>query len=100
MNEYIVDSSRLLADLADRNVLVFGVPVTLPANGTEISNTGIFVRAKLGDKWGSYDISELTLDSLRMWLRSRGGANEWAENVVCMLLGHALTAPANQGSVA
>jgi len=54
-------------------------------------STGIYVRARLGDKWGSHDIIELSLDSLRVWLRSRGGENEWAENVVCMLLGHEMS---------
>lgn len=51
-------------------------------------DTGIYVRAKLGDKWGSYDIAELDAKSLLAWLRSRGGENRWAENCVGLLLGH------------
>ena len=50
--------------------------------------TGIYVRAKRAQKWDSVDIAELDHASLILWLRSRGGANEWAENVVAVLLGH------------
>lgn len=50
--------------------------------------TGIFIRAKKDNKWGSYDISELTKESLLSWLKSRGGDNKWAENAVGILLGH------------
>ncbi len=50
--------------------------------------TGIYVRAKLDGKFGSYDISQLDAESLLIWLRSRGGENVWAENTVCILLGH------------
>lgn len=50
--------------------------------------TGIYVRAKHDDKWGSYDIAELDKNSLHTFLRSRGGNNIWAENVVAILLGH------------
>lgn len=50
--------------------------------------TGIFVRATLEGRWGSYDIAELDRASLLTWLRSRGGANPWAENVVLAMLGH------------
>lgn len=53
-------------------------------------STGIYVRAQdpATDKWGSFDIAELTHDSLMAWLRSRGGDNPWAENTVATLLGH------------
>ncbi len=54
----------------------------------DIPETGIFVRAKLNDKWGSHDIAHLKPESLLVWLRSRGGENVWAENVVFLLLGH------------
>jgi hypothetical protein len=51
--------------------------------------TGIFVRAMLPDgSWDSVDISHLTAESLLEWLRSRGGKNAWAENVVLTMLGH------------
>lgn len=53
-----------------------------------VTETGIYVRAKHDDKWGSHDIAELDRDSLRAWLRSRGGDNPWAESVVEALLGH------------
>lgn len=51
-------------------------------------DTGIFVRAKNDNCWGSYDIGELDYDSLMVWLKSRGGSNPWAENCVCVMLGH------------
>lgn len=50
--------------------------------------TGIYVRARLDGKWGSHDIVELTKTSLFNWLRSRGGSNQYAEDVVGILLGH------------
>ena len=51
-------------------------------------DTGIYVRAKHGDKWDSFDIAALDAPSLLKWLRSRGGENKWAENCVGILLGH------------
>ncbi|OKH14872.1 hypothetical protein NIES592_08320 [Fischerella major NIES-592] len=51
--------------------------------------TGIPIRAKLRD--GGYeaaDIGVLEKDSLPAFLRSRGGDNIWAENIVGILLGH------------
>lgn len=51
-------------------------------------NTGIYVRATLNGRWGSYDVGDLSASSLFDWLRSRGGKNEWAENVVSILLNH------------
>jgi len=50
--------------------------------------TGIYVRAKVGERWGNADIAELDADSLYRWLRSRGGDNPWAESTVLALLGH------------
>jgi hypothetical protein len=49
-------------------------------------DTGIFVRAKNGEEWGSYDIAELDKASLLQWLQSRGGNNPLAENTVGILL--------------
>ncbi|HSW83498.1 MAG TPA: hypothetical protein VLH12_08490 [Usitatibacter sp.] len=68
--EFIVDESRV---------------------GCEEYSTGIYVRAKRGTRWGSYDIAELAQDSLIAWLRSRGGSNEWAERVVLILLDYEVT---------
>jgi len=51
--------------------------------------TGIYVRAMRDNIPGSYDIATLDRDSLFRWLRSRGGANPWAENIVAALLGQA-----------
>ena len=51
--------------------------------------TGILVKARGPDgNIGNHDIAELTRESLLRWLRSRGGANLWAENVVMQLLAH------------
>lgn len=50
--------------------------------------TGIYIRATLDGKYGSYDIATLTGESLMAFLRSRGGKNEWAENCVLTMLGH------------
>jgi hypothetical protein len=54
------------------------------------SLTGIYVRSRSGvtGRWGSHDIAQLTKPSLQAWLRSRGGENQFAENVVLILLGH------------
>lgn len=51
-------------------------------------STGIFVRALDGDRWDSVDIAQLDRSSLLLWLRSRGGDNPWAEDVVGIILGH------------
>jgi hypothetical protein len=51
--------------------------------------TRIFVRARTGaGEWVTADIGELDRESLHRWLRSRGGANLFAENCVLALLGH------------
>lgn len=54
----------------------------------EDPSTGVYVRAQLDGKWGSFDISELDSPSLHTFLRSRGGENSWAESIVAILLGH------------
>jgi hypothetical protein len=66
---------------------------TDPARRGCVTETGIFVRAKVGDKWDIVDIAELDKASLLAWLRSRGGDNQWAENCVGMLLGHGAIRP-------
>lgn len=48
---------------------------------------GMPVRALDGERVVTVDIAELDKESLLTWLRSRGGANRWAENVVGILLG-------------
>lgn len=60
-----------------------------PSRSEYGGRTCIFVRAKGGDgRWGNCDIAELDKASLLAWLRSRGGDNPWAEDVVGVLLGH------------
>jgi len=51
-------------------------------------DSGYYVRAYRDGKIGTYDIVNLTRDSLFAWLRSRGGENEWAESVIFGLFGH------------
>lgn len=53
------------------------------------NGTGISIRAKIDDKWQAVDISDARLsnEDLVKWLRSRGGHNPLAENVVGILLG-------------
>lgn len=52
--------------------------------------TEIVVRCRLPDgTWVAADIYSLDRESLLCWLRSRGGDNPWAEEVVAKLLGHA-----------
>jgi len=64
---------------------------TDPARVGLSNATGIYVRALDQDKPESVDIAQLNKESLLRWLRSRGGRNEWAENVVLILLGHSTT---------
>lgn len=53
------------------------------------ASSGVFVRAKdKTGRWGSYDFVVLDKESLLSWLRSRGGDNPWAEDVLGILLGH------------
>jgi hypothetical protein len=56
-----------------------------PARFDRHGQTGIFVRATLNGKWGSYDIAELYKPSLLEWLRSGEGM---AERVLVLLLDH------------
>lgn len=54
-------------------------------------DTGIMVRAREPGDRGAFratDIAELDRASLLEWLRSRGGNNPYAEDVVGILLGH------------
>jgi hypothetical protein len=51
--------------------------------------TGIYVRARRPDGgWESVDLAYLDGPSLLWWLRSQGGDNRLAEDVVGILLGH------------
>ena len=59
-----------------------------PNRMRHMKGTGIFIRAKNDGKWDSVDIAALDKKSLLSFLRSRGGENEWAENVVGILLFH------------
>jgi len=55
----------------------------------DLPETGIYVRAQNeAGTFSAFDIVRLDRVSLLAWLRSRGGENIWAENVVLQLLGH------------
>ena len=52
-------------------------------------STGIYVRAQDDTgAWRTVDIASLDKASLLVWIRSGGGVNRLAENVVGALLGH------------
>jgi hypothetical protein len=54
-----------------------------------LGSTRIFVRAQMPNgKYEAVDIVYLDAASLLAWLRSDGGRNELAENVIGILLGH------------
>jgi hypothetical protein len=63
--------------------------VAMRANGEEVPESGILIRAiaPTGDGVRA-DISLLDKSSLLAWLRSGGGDNRLAEDVVGILLGH------------
>lgn len=66
-------------------------PVELTVDPKRIDydgSTGVYVRARHEGKWGSYDMAVLDRASLLEFLRSRGGDNPWAENIVGAILGH------------
>lgn len=50
--------------------------------------TGIFIRTQIDGKWINADIGDERIPDhiILTWLRSRGGNNPWAENVVLQLL--------------
>lgn len=53
------------------------------------AGTGIYIRAQNTDgRYVNADLVELDKASVLVWLRSRGGGNRWAEDVVGLLLGH------------
>ena len=67
--------------------------------GTDVLiETSVFVRAKTPDGWDSVDIATLDKSSLLSWLRSRGGDNRWAEDLVGILLGHGHLHPTDAGA--
>lgn len=61
-----------------------------------VTRTGIYVRAQRNKKWESVDIAELDAPSLLAWLRSRGGHNPLAEDVVGILFGHGHLTPKDE----
>lgn len=67
-----------------------GLTLTIDLDRDNYGGTGLFIRAidPRTDKYSTYDIAALDARSLLAWLRSRGGDNPWAEDVVGLLLGH------------
>lgn len=80
---------------ADRMLTIFGaVQPTLTVDPERVAQkrrTGIYVRAKLGDEWGNFDIAHLDRYSLRTWMRDFAGAASRPEATVLLLLGHLQT---------
>lgn len=54
----------------------------------DTSNLGLLVRVKNGPGWDVADAYALTRESLLRWLRSRGGKNLWAENIIMDIMGY------------
>ena len=50
-------------------------------------NTGIFIRVQFGGLNADIGDPIVSDEKVLEWLRSRGGHNPWAENVVLALLG-------------
>lgn len=59
--------------------------------------TGIPIRARTPGGFDTHDIAHLDRASLLAWLRSRGGDNPFAEDVVGILLGHGHLHPPKGG---
>ena len=53
-----------------------------------LERTGIYVRARDGERFVSADIDQLDKRSLLAFLRSRGGDNPWAEEIIGLIMGH------------
>jgi hypothetical protein len=49
-------------------------------------HTGCYVRARLGDQWGAYDVATLTRDSLLVWVRHL--PEEGREELILYLMGY------------
>jgi hypothetical protein len=62
-----------------------------PMREDQYRMSGIHVRAySLRDGWGSYDLSQLKADDLKIWLRSRDPCCDWAVHTVLIILGYKL----------
>ena len=51
----------------------------------DVPETGIFIRAKEGDAWGSHDLAHLDRDSVMRWLQRD---DRMTRRVVLLLLGY------------
>jgi hypothetical protein len=52
----------------------------------DFPETGIYIRAKSGEKWEPVDIAHLTTESVREWMRDR--SPEYLQSTILALLGH------------
>ncbi len=52
------------------------------------NQTSIYIRARVDGQYQAVDIAVLKKESLRAWLKSRGGSNPWAESTVLLMLGY------------
>ncbi len=74
--------------MSDRLVLNVDPERLKSQDAGDLAHSGVFVRARFGQSYDAYEIEVLDKESLLAWLKSRGGDNPWAENTVCILLGH------------
>jgi hypothetical protein len=92
VNELFIDPERWSAAKEQPNT-TFPDLIILKTGLTSakfVRLTDIYIRAVNPDtqQWEPIDIAFLTTASLSEWLRSRGGANQWAENCALLILGH------------
>ena len=61
-------------------------PKRLAAGSDEMTN--IFVRAKNGDKWDSYNLGSLDKESVLRWIDSNKDSAEFSRRLILTLLQH------------
>jgi hypothetical protein len=62
---------------------------TDPERAVLADATGLYIRAQRpDDRWDSVDIAELDRDSLVEFVLSRGPVNDWARDIIVIILGH------------
>jgi hypothetical protein len=87
--DWLTDRRTQLLVLGQASWILIAPDPRLTNNFVLTYETGICVRAELpNSEIDSVDIAYLDKDSLKHWLRSGAGANELAEGVVLILLGH------------
>jgi len=84
-----VDGKHLCPKHKEEQIAAGGVELKVDPDRMKFKElTGIFVRAKNGDSWGSYDCAVLDKPSFLSWIRSRGGSNAFAEDILGLVMGY------------